>query len=79
MQGHLNITDTNIPNCVYIKATSDIGDMVRYQSYKFTVCVIRIVHTFSSKRFDYFYYEWFVPVEMQDGVAWDIYFYVSKF
>ncbi|XP_047038614.1 uncharacterized protein LOC124643642 [Helicoverpa zea] len=76
VRGHLNVTDEiRRPNCVYIRATSAVSDMVRYQAYKFALCFARIVHNYSGEIFEYNYYEWFLPVEIQDGIEWDIFFY----
>ena len=67
-----------MPNCVYIKASSDFEDMVKYNAFKFNICFIQIVyiHLEGIRTFRYNSYEWYMPVDMQPGIVWTLNFYL---
>ncbi|XP_047042325.1 uncharacterized protein LOC124646249 [Helicoverpa zea] len=76
VRGQLNLTDNEpYPNCVYIRATSAFGDMVRFQTYAFNVCFVKILHNHRAQIFTYHFYEWFIPAEMAPGITWEIFFF----
>ncbi|KAF9421459.1 hypothetical protein HW555_002674 [Spodoptera exigua] len=79
IQGFLNYTEPSpkLPSCIRIKSVSSHTDMVRYNSYQFTLCFGRITLYYMAEWNYFHYYEWFLPLEMQDGMNWTMYFYRS--
>ncbi|KAL0901369.1 hypothetical protein ABMA27_006646 [Loxostege sticticalis] len=64
-----------IPTCIFLRAMSYEYDLFRSTAYNFQICVPRITYCHSRKRWKYFYYEWYIPMDMVGGMDWDIYFY----
>ncbi|KAI8438706.1 hypothetical protein MSG28_011119 [Choristoneura fumiferana] len=64
-----------IPTCIVLRATSHPEDMLRSTSHNFQMCVPRITYCHSHERIKYYYFEWYLPEDMEGGMNWDIYFY----
>ncbi|XP_063823008.1 uncharacterized protein LOC135072911 [Ostrinia nubilalis] len=69
------IETLRIPVCILLRAMSYEYDLFRSTAYNFQICVPRITYCHSRRRFKYFYYEWYIPMDMIGGMDWDIYFY----
>ncbi|XP_022821400.1 uncharacterized protein LOC111352923 [Spodoptera litura] len=80
IQGHMNFTEKNpkLPGCIRIKSKAAHTDLVRYNSYHFTICFGRLTLHIRGKITYHHYYEWFIPLEMREGIDWFIYFYRVK-
>ncbi|KAJ0182412.1 hypothetical protein K1T71_001781 [Dendrolimus kikuchii] len=64
-----------IPTCMILRGTTYQEHLFRATAYNFQMCVPRITYCHTGHRFRYYYYEWYIPVDMEGGMNWDIFFY----
>ncbi|XP_035453058.1 uncharacterized protein LOC118278093 [Spodoptera frugiperda] len=64
-----------IPTCIILRGYGHEADLYRSTTYNFQMCVPRITYCHTHRRFKYYYYEWYIPLDMSGGMNWDIYFY----
>ncbi|XP_026739292.1 uncharacterized protein LOC113502112 [Trichoplusia ni] len=64
-----------IPTCIILRSTAYAYDLLRSTTYNFQFCVPRITYCHTHKRHKYYYYEWYLPMDVVGGMNWDIYFY----
>lgn len=67
---------TQEPTCIYLRAKSPYGDIVRYHPTKFAICLGAVIYNHAGREYPYRFYEWFVPLSISEGISWDILFYV---
>lgn len=64
-----------IPTCIILRASSYESNAFRLTYYNFEICVPRVTFCYDKKRWNYYYYEWYIPKGITYGSDWDIYFY----
>lgn len=51
---------------------------MKYNPLRFSICICYVRYIYFKEIYTYRYYEWYIPLEIDEETTWEIYFFASR-